>query len=148
MPPYFRREILPAQACAMVSTPSFPSLRLRCFVLSIENRLRSSHQPLPMLPCAPAVHCFAASQRCLCLRDQWNPLASLKAFSGNPLLKTTAKITLLYYTSVWAVVSTLMVYVARQFQFGPVKVRTRVSVLLFKVFLSLPAPNSFDRVKC
>ncbi|CAN0462761.1 unnamed protein product [Ectocarpus sp. 12 AP-2014] len=53
---------------------------------------------------------------------QWNPLASLKAFSGNPLLKTTAKITLLYYTSVWAVVSTLMVYVARQFQFGPVKV--------------------------
>ncbi|CAN0001640.1 unnamed protein product [Ectocarpus sp. 4 AP-2014] len=53
---------------------------------------------------------------------QWNPLASLKAFSGNPLLKTTAKITLLYYTSVWAVVSTLMVYVARQFQFGPVKI--------------------------
>lgn len=56
---------------------------------------------------------------------QWNPLASLKAFSGNPLLKTTAKITLLYYTSVWAVVSTLMVYVARQFQFGPVKVSIR-----------------------
>ena len=55
-------------------------------------------------------------------RTQWNPLASLKAFSGNPLLKTTAKITLLYYTSVWAVVSTLMVYVARQFHFGPVKV--------------------------
>lgn len=57
---------------------------------------------------------------------QWNPLASLKAFSGNPLLKTTAKITLLYYTSVWAVVSTLMVYVARQFHFGPVKVRRHV----------------------
>lgn len=54
---------------------------------------------------------------------QWNPLAALKAFSGNSLLKTTAKITLLYYTSVWAVVSTLMVYVARQFHFGPVKVR-------------------------
>lgn len=32
------------------------------------------------------------------------------------------KITLLYYTSVWAVVSTLMVYVVRQFHFGPVKV--------------------------
>ncbi|CAN0013941.1 unnamed protein product, partial [Ascophyllum nodosum] len=53
---------------------------------------------------------------------QWNPLASLRAFSGNPLLQTTAKITLLYYTSVWAVVSTLMVYVAKQFHFSPIKI--------------------------
>lgn len=61
---------------------------------------------------------------------QWNPLLSLRAFSGNPLLQTTAKITLLYYTSVWAVVSTLMVYVARQFHFNLVKVRP-LDVALF-----------------
>lgn len=41
------------------------------------------------------------------------------------MLQTTAMITLLYYTSVWAVVSTLMVYVARQFNFGQLKVRAR-----------------------
>lgn len=72
----------------------------------------------------------------LFLSLQWNPLASLKAFSGNPLLKTTAKITLLYYTSVWAVVSTLMVYVARQFHFGPVKVRKRVTQMELATIVS------------
>lgn len=73
--------------------------------------------PTPPIPplCVPCVQ-----------NQQWNPLASLRAFSGNHLLQTTAKITLLYYTSVWAVVSTLMVYVARQFNFGPVKVRPKI----------------------
>ncbi|CAM9248142.1 unnamed protein product [Discosporangium mesarthrocarpum] len=53
---------------------------------------------------------------------QWNPLESIRAFSGNPLLSRVALIVFLYYTSVWAVVSTLMVYVVRQFSFGPVMV--------------------------
>lgn len=75
-----------------------------------------------MLPLLNFPVCISVPTPPRCLLAQWDPLASLKAFSGNPLLKTTAKITLLYYTSVWAVVSTLMVYVARQFQFGPVKV--------------------------
>ncbi|KAG5188037.1 hippocampus abundant transcript 1 protein, partial [Tribonema minus] len=53
---------------------------------------------------------------------QWNPLASLRAFDGNPLLHRVAVIVFLYYTGVWAVVSTLMVYVTRKFAFDAVTV--------------------------
>jgi MFS transporter, DHA1 family, tetracycline resistance protein len=53
---------------------------------------------------------------------QWNPLHSLQAFQGNPLLHRITVIVFLYYTAVWAVVSTLMVYVTRKFHFSAVTV--------------------------
>jgi hypothetical protein len=39
----------------------------------------------------------------------YSPLDALEIFSGDPLLSQVARVTFLYYTAVWAVVSTLMV---------------------------------------
>jgi len=36
-------------------------------------------------------------------------------FAGDPLLSCVARVTLLYYMGVWAVVSTLMIYLVAQF---------------------------------
>jgi DHA1 family tetracycline resistance protein-like MFS transporter len=53
---------------------------------------------------------------------QWNPLRSLRGFSDSPLLSRVVVIVFLYYTGVWALVSTLMFYVTRRFEFTPVMV--------------------------
>ena len=41
---------------------------------------------------------------------------------GSKFMKNIAIIVFLYYTAVWAVVSTLMVYVTRHLQFSPIYV--------------------------
>lgn len=43
-------------------------------------------------------------------------------YSGDPFMQSIAQIVFLYYTTVWAVVSTLMVYVTRHLNFTPVAV--------------------------
>ncbi|CAM9580968.1 unnamed protein product [Chrysoparadoxa australica] len=53
---------------------------------------------------------------------RWNPLASLQIFKANKLLSHAAVIVFLYYSAVWAIVSTLMVYVTREFHFTTVMV--------------------------
>lgn len=45
----------------------------------------------------------------------WSPFSVLEVFSGEPLLRSVSKIVFLYYTGVWAIVSTLMVHVQRSF---------------------------------
>jgi len=45
----------------------------------------------------------------------YNPLDALEIFAGDPLLSVVARVTFLYYTGVWAVVSTLMIYLVRRF---------------------------------
>ena len=49
----------------------------------------------------------------------WTPLDALQIFSGNPLLEKIGRIVLLYYTGVWAIVSTFVLYAAKRFHFGP-----------------------------
>lgn len=45
----------------------------------------------------------------------WSPFSILEVFSGDPLLLSVSKVVFLYYTGVWAIVSTLMVHVQRSF---------------------------------
>ena len=49
----------------------------------------------------------------------WNPVQSIKYLTTHPLLRTVGRVTLLYYTALHAVVSTLVLYAARQFHLGP-----------------------------
>jgi MFS family permease len=49
----------------------------------------------------------------------WNPFSSITLLTSDPLLSSIGRITFLYYTSLHAVVSTLVLYAARQFHLGP-----------------------------
>ena len=49
----------------------------------------------------------------------WNPLESIRYLASDPLLSTIGRVTFLYYTALHAVVSTLVLYAARQFRMGP-----------------------------
>eukprot|EP00978_Attheya_sp_CCMP212_P015270 scaffold39354_cov59-Attheya_sp.AAC.1 len=49
----------------------------------------------------------------------WSPLDTLKVFAGDPLLFQVGKVAFLYYTALWAVISTLILYAAKRFHMGP-----------------------------
>lgn len=59
----------------------------------------------------------------------WSPLDALRIFSGDPLLKVVGKIAFLYYTALWAVVSTLMLYATKRFHMGPERLGELISSL-------------------
>lgn len=44
----------------------------------------------------------------------------MKVFTGDPLLGAVARVTFLYYTGVWAVVTTLMIYLVHRFNLDTV----------------------------
>ena len=54
------------------------------------------------------------------LPNTWNIAETFRVFSLDPFMTNLAAIVFLYYTSVWAIVSTLMVYVTRHLHFEPV----------------------------
>ena len=56
------------------------------------------------------------------LPNTWNFKSTFRIFQSDPFMTQVALIIFLYYTSVWAVVSTLMVYVTKQLHFSPVTV--------------------------
>eukprot|EP00639_Heterosigma_akashiwo_P025031 CAMPEP_0194697574 /NCGR_PEP_ID=MMETSP0295-20121207/23513_1 /TAXON_ID=39354 /ORGANISM="Heterosigma akashiwo, Strain CCMP2393" /LENGTH=452 /DNA_ID=CAMNT_0039590283 /DNA_START=12 /DNA_END=1370 /DNA_ORIENTATION=- len=56
------------------------------------------------------------------LPTDFNPLETLKVFKGDYFLSRVAVVTFLYYIGVWALVSTLMIYVTRQFHFTPLMI--------------------------
>ncbi|KAG5193044.1 major facilitator superfamily domain-containing protein [Tribonema minus] len=68
---------------------------------------------------AAAAAAAAAAEAAAAARDRAaQPWSALKAFDGDPVLHRVAAVVFLYYTGVWAVVSTLMVYVVRQKRIG------------------------------
>ena len=62
------------------------------------------------------------------LPQSWSPWDALKVFSGDPVLAEVGKIAFLYYTAVWAVVSTLMLYAAKHFHLSPERLGELMSV--------------------
>ena len=61
--------------------------------------------------------------------NAWAPLDTLKIFSGDPFMYQVGYIAFLYYTSLWAVVSTLMLYAAKRFHLGPERLGELMSAL-------------------
>jgi DHA1 family tetracycline resistance protein-like MFS transporter len=61
------------------------------------------------------------------LNQSWSPLDALRLFSGDPLLAEVGAIAFLYYTGVWAVISTMVIYAVKRFHFGPERLGELVS---------------------
>ena len=66
----------------------------------------------------------------------WNPMDSIHYLTTDPLLSSIGRITILYYTALHAVVSTLILYAARQFQLGPHRLGELMAALGLSTMLS------------
>lgn len=53
--------------------------------------------------------------------NSWNFVETFQIFSADAFMSDLALIVFIYYTSVWAIVSTLMVYITRHLEFTPVQ---------------------------
>jgi len=76
------------------------------------------------------------TQRLSTLRDNQstiinniNPIHTIQIIHSDPLLFTIGQISFLYYTSLWAVVSTLILYAAKRFQLSPERLGELMSAL-------------------
>lgn len=59
----------------------------------------------------------------------WSPLDTLKVFSRDPVMAQIGRIVFLYYTGVWAVISTLTLYATKRFRLGPARLGELMSAL-------------------
>eukprot|EP00574_Skeletonema_japonicum_P001986 CAMPEP_0201739000 /NCGR_PEP_ID=MMETSP0593-20130828/45545_1 /ASSEMBLY_ACC=CAM_ASM_000672 /TAXON_ID=267983 /ORGANISM="Skeletonema japonicum, Strain CCMP2506" /LENGTH=808 /DNA_ID=CAMNT_0048233237 /DNA_START=44 /DNA_END=2469 /DNA_ORIENTATION=- len=66
----------------------------------------------------------------------WNPFDSIRYLTTDPLLSKIGHITILYYTALHAVVSTLILYAARQFHLGPERLGELMAALGLSTMLS------------
>ena len=86
--------------------------------------LPESNTPSVALPTAQTLLKQVRERRALVdlssLPLAYNPLSALEVFFGDPLLSQVARVTFLYYTGVWALVSTLMIYLVTRFHFSKV----------------------------
>lgn len=66
----------------------------------------------------------------------WNPFDSIRYLTSDPLLSTIGRVTFLYYTSLHAVVSTLILYATRQFHLGPHRLGELMAALGLSTMIS------------
>jgi MFS transporter, DHA1 family, tetracycline resistance protein len=59
----------------------------------------------------------------------WNPVDVLSIILVDPFLQQVAKVAFLYYTGLWAVISTLSVYAVKRFHLSPERLGELISVL-------------------
>jgi MFS transporter, DHA1 family, tetracycline resistance protein len=59
----------------------------------------------------------------------WNPVEVLSIILVDPFLQQVAKVAFLYYTGLWAVISTLSVYAVKRFHLSPERLGELISVL-------------------
>jgi len=70
------------------------------------------------------------------LPNAWSPINTLKMFSGDPFMYEVGCIAFLYYTSLQAVVSTLMLYATKRFKLGPERLGELMSALGLSTMIS------------
>lgn len=70
------------------------------------------------------------------LPNAWSPFDTLKIFSGDPFMYEVGYIAFMYYTSLWAVVSTLMLYAVKRFNLGPERLGELMSALGLSTMVS------------
>lgn len=66
----------------------------------------------------------------------WNPVETLRIIAVDPFLALVGKVAFLYYTAVWAVVSTLVLYAAKRFALGPERLGELMSTLGLSTMVS------------
>jgi len=68
--------------------------------------------------------------------NSWSPLDAMKIFSNDPLMYEVGYIAFFYYTSLWAVVSTLVLYAAKRFHLTPERLGELMSALGLSTMIS------------
>jgi len=68
--------------------------------------------------------------------NAWSPLETLQLFRQDPFMYEVGTIAFLYYTSLWAVVSTLTLYAAKRFHMGPERLGELMSALGLSTMIS------------
>ena len=59
----------------------------------------------------------------------WNPVDTVRIVAIDPFLRQVGKVAFLYYTGLWAVISTLSVYAVKRFHLGPERLGELISAL-------------------
>lgn len=59
----------------------------------------------------------------------WNPWDTMRIIAVDPFLRRVGQVAFLYYTAVWAVISTLVLYAAQRFGLGPERLGELMSAL-------------------
>ena len=59
----------------------------------------------------------------------WNPVNTLRLLMLDPFLRQVGKVAFLYYTGLWAIISTLSVYAVKRFQLSPERLGELMSAL-------------------
>ena len=72
---------------------------------------------------------FAGGLSALQEKVAWNPWDALRLVLVDPFLRRVGQVAFLYYTSLWAVVSTLVLYAAKRFEMGPERLGELMSAL-------------------
>ena len=72
---------------------------------------------------------FAGGLSALQEKVSWNPTDALRLVLVDPFLRRVGQVAFLYYTSLWAVVSTLVLYAAKHFEMGPERLGELMSAL-------------------
>lgn len=59
----------------------------------------------------------------------WSPWKTMETIAVDPFLRNVGKVAFLYYTGVWAIISTLSVYAVKRFHMGPERLGELMSAL-------------------
>ncbi|KAL7575987.1 hypothetical protein ACA910_000775 [Epithemia clementina (nom. ined.)] len=59
----------------------------------------------------------------------WNPVDTIRLIAVDPFLRKVSKVAFLYYTGLWAVISTFSVYSVKRFKLGPERLGELMSAL-------------------
>lgn len=59
----------------------------------------------------------------------WNPVNTIRLIAVDPFLRRVSKVAFLYYTGLWALISTLSVYAVKRFHLGPERLGELMSAL-------------------
>lgn len=77
-----------------------------------------------------------ASIASLDLRVSWSPITTMRIVVMDPLLRRVGQVAFLYYTSLWAVISTLVLYAAKRFELGPERLGELMSAFGFSTIVA------------
>jgi hypothetical protein len=77
-----------------------------------------------------------ASIASLDLKVSWSPVATMRIVVMDPFLRRVGQVAFLYYTALWAVISTLTLYATKRFQLGPERLGELMSLIGFSTMVA------------
>lgn len=66
----------------------------------------------------------------------WSPMETMRIITVDPFLRLVGKVAFLYYTALWSIISTLVLYAAKRFHLGPERLGELMSALGFSTMIA------------